>query len=162
MSSSDFRPWRNWRKYDIFWSFIFNFWVFEIPIGSKFGLIMFNLLESSNHEFESSKNIVLLSFRPWMKITGRYEQVFGDSLRISENFWPYCDKLGELSRRLLALLRLFGFEFSLGWTNTWILELLALILMAIHSYYGVDGRLATTFNIAQSHLIEVVGLVLGQ
>ena len=62
MSSSDFRPWRNWRKYDIFWSFIFNFWVFEIPIGSKFGLIMFNLLESSNHEFESSKNIVLLSF----------------------------------------------------------------------------------------------------
>ena len=25
------------------------------------------------------------------------------SLRISENFWPYCDKLGELSRRLLCL-----------------------------------------------------------
>ena len=25
--------------------------------------------------------------------------------------------------------------------------------MAIHSYYGVDGRLATTFNTAQSHLI---------
>ena len=36
---------------------------------------MFNLLESSNHEFESSKNIVLSSLRPWTKIVGRHEQV---------------------------------------------------------------------------------------
>ena len=83
MLSSNFCLWTKWQKYNSFGGFIFYFLAFDTPIvqylGKSWSLaslqIMFNPLTPANCWFESSKDIVLLSFPPWTKIIGRYEQV---------------------------------------------------------------------------------------
>ena len=51
-------------------------------------------LKSPKIENETSKNIVLLSFRQWTKITGRHEQVYFFEKFTFSNFRP--DKKGAL------------------------------------------------------------------
>ena len=50
-----------------------------VKVGKSWSLarvqMMFNPLNSANHSFESLKDIVSLSFRPWTKNTGLHEKV---------------------------------------------------------------------------------------
>ena len=66
MLSCNFRPWMKWQKYDIFL-------MIQIIDLQR---VKHGRLKGPKIENETSKTIVLLSFRPWTKIIGRHEQVY--------------------------------------------------------------------------------------
>ena len=101
MSSGNFPPSTKWRKYNIFWWFKFIIWgLWEVehdletcqrPRSTQ--ILILWAFQGSKYwkwSFKEYCAFVILSFRPWTKIAGQHEQVYGPIKNLPIIFVKFC------------------------------------------------------------------------